>query len=170
MSGWLVMVGIAGGHMAASLVQTLLHRAMGHGALGGLVRARHVDEHHSIYSARNLEASHYSDEEKSLSVFYLIPAGMMILPVFLFFVPAFAIGFAAGLGLSYLAHIYLHAQYHLTHPKFGHHGWFRKLRDLHMVHHLDQGRNFAVIDLYWDKLMGTFRGAGANDGADGGWQ
>ncbi|MGH8461839.1 MAG: sterol desaturase family protein [Stenotrophobium sp.] len=160
MSGWWILAGVAGGHLVVSLVQTLLHRAIGHGAFGGWVRARHVGEHHSIYSGNRLETAGYSDDEKSLSVFYLVVAVPALLAGFSLLPLAVALGFAAGLGLSYLAHIYLHAQFHIRDTRYARQRWFRRLRDLHMVHHRHQGRNFAVIDLYWDKLMGTFHGSG----------
>lgn len=166
MSIWIALAGFAVGHLSASFMQTAFHRALGHGAFGGWIRARHVGEHHSIYTGARLELPRYSDDEKSLSMFYLAPGCLLILAFFLMFPFAFAAGFAAGAVLSFLAHIYLHAQYHLSDALFENHAWFRRLRALHRVHHHDHNRNFAVIDLYWDKLMGTFAGAERGGGAD----
>jgi sterol desaturase/sphingolipid hydroxylase (fatty acid hydroxylase superfamily) len=161
MSVWMTLAGLAAGHLAASFMQTALHRAFGHGVLGGWIRARHVGEHHSIYSGQRLELPAYSSEERSLTLFYLLPGCALIMLFFLLFPPAFAAGFGAGAFLSYFAHIYLHAQYHLSRPRLERHAWFRRLRALHRLHHHHQDRNFAVIDLYWDKLMGTYAGTDA---------
>jgi sterol desaturase/sphingolipid hydroxylase (fatty acid hydroxylase superfamily) len=152
----LAVFGLACGHVLASFMQTALHRALGHGAFGGWIRFRHVNEHHDIYAGERLEQPRYSADEKSLTLFYLLPGLSAIALFFLLFPPAFAGGFAAGAFLSYFAHIYLHAQFHLTHSPLERRAWFRRLRELHRIHHHRQDRNFAVIDLYWDKLMGTF--------------
>lgn len=160
---WQALAGLAAGHLIASFMQTVLHRLFGHGPFGGWVRARHVDEHHSIYSGERLALPRYSEAEKSLTLVYLLPGCGAILLCFLWLPPVFAAGFGAGAFLSYFLHIFLHAQFHLSQPLLEGQIWFRRLRDLHMVHHHRQNKNFAVIDLYWDKLMGTFSGV---EGAD----
>ena len=35
--------------------------------------------------------------------------------------------------------------------------WFRRKQQLHFVHHLHANSNFAVIDFFWDRLLGTYR-------------
>ena len=35
--------------------------------------------------------------------------------------------------------------------------WFRHKQQLHFVHHLHADSNFAVIDFFWDRLLGTYR-------------
>lgn len=164
MSIWIALFGLAAGHVVASFVQTYFHRVLGHGEIGGWIRALHVGEHHTIYSGKRLETTRYS-EEKSLTLVYLL-ASLLMLPAFLVLPRAMAVGFSAGLLLSYFAHIYLHAQYHLSNSPLRHRAWFCRMRALHMVHHRRQDRNFAVIDLYWDKLMGTFAGAEPREGVD----
>ena len=165
MSVWMALAGLAIGHVTASFVQTYFHRVLGHDAFGGWIHTLHVGEHHTIYSGERIETPRYSNDEKSLTLVYLL-ASLLMLPAFLVLPLPLAAGFASGLVLSYLAHIHLHAQYHLSDALFRNQAWFRRLRDLHMVHHHHQNRNFAVIDLYWDKLMGTFAGTEAGDGAD----
>ena len=153
--------GVIAGHLVTSFVQAALHRLIGHGhdgrsPLSEHIRSLHVDGHHTIYSRGRLVQPEYSDEDKSLSILYVFPAVLAIAPVFVVFPLAFALGFATGILLSYALHVFLHAQYHLSDALFRDRKWFRTLRALHMVHHRRQDRNYAVIDLYWDKLMGTF--------------
>lgn len=167
MSAGMTLLGLVLGHMVASFVQTYFHRRLGHGQAGKWIRTLHVGEHHTIYSGDALKSPRYRDDEKSLTLVYLA-ASILVVPVFLVFPRTFAIAFSCGLMLSYLAHIFLHAQYHLSDAIFKDHAWFQRLQALHMVHHRHQGRNFAVIDLYWDKLMGTFRGITRHDGVDAG--
>jgi sterol desaturase/sphingolipid hydroxylase (fatty acid hydroxylase superfamily) len=40
--------------------------------------------------------------------------------------------------------------------------WFCQHRELHYMHHRDARRNYAVIDLFWDRLFGTFAEAPSN--------
>jgi sterol desaturase/sphingolipid hydroxylase (fatty acid hydroxylase superfamily) len=166
---WQAFAGVVAGHLAASFLQTALHRMFGHSHLGqnlfgGRISAQHVDGHHTLYSGGRLVLPQYSDEDKSLSVLYVVPAFLAIAPAFLVFPFTFAAGFGAGMLLSYAIHIFMHAQYHLSDALFREQEWFRRLRALHMVHHRQQDRNYAVIDLYWDKLMGTFARADAESG------
>jgi sterol desaturase/sphingolipid hydroxylase (fatty acid hydroxylase superfamily) len=35
--------------------------------------------------------------------------------------------------------------------------WFRRKRQLHFAHHLHANSNFVVIDLFWDRILGTYR-------------
>lgn len=153
--------GLVAGHLVTSFVQTALHRLFGHGHAGdGFLAAHigssHIDGHHTIYSRGRLVQPEYSDEDKSITILYVLPAFMAVAPAFMVFPLAFAWGFTTGIVLSYALHVFLHAQYHLSDALFRDQKWFRTLRMLHMVHHRQQDRNYAVIDLYWDKLMGTY--------------
>jgi sterol desaturase/sphingolipid hydroxylase (fatty acid hydroxylase superfamily) len=35
--------------------------------------------------------------------------------------------------------------------------WFRRKQQLHFINHLHADTNFAVIDFFRDRLLGTFR-------------
>lgn len=152
----MILTGMMIGHTLASFLQTILHRVLGHSPIGAWLQSLHIGEHHSLYSGDQLRLPRYHEDEKSLTLFYLIPAGLLV-GLFYWLLPAdLAIGASAGVLLSYWAHSFLHAQFHLTHSRLERVPGFRKLRALHMVHHRQPSRNFAVIDLYWDRLMGTF--------------
>ena len=157
-----VAVGVVAAYLTGSLLQTVLHRWLGHRAVGGFFRRRHVLEHHRIYSAKRLVSSEYSDEERSLTPYYVLPAGALIalLGLLLPFAP-FA-GFTSTLLISFAAHAYIHKHYHLQNSWLERSRWFRRHRELHFVHHRDARRNYAVIDLFWDRLFGTFAEAPGN--------
>lgn len=36
-------------------------------------------------------------------------------------------------------------------------GWFQQRRRLHLLHHTDLGKNYAVIEFGWDKVFGTYQ-------------
>ena len=41
--------------------------------------------------------------------------------------------------------------------------WFRRKQQLHFVHHRHANSNFAIIDNFWDRLLGTYRSPDAGD-------
>ena len=154
------LISVAGAAMAAyligSLLQTVLHRYLGHRAVGGFFRRRHVLEHHRIYSRRHLAASEYSAVERSLTPYYALPAGAMIALLGKVLPLAPFASFTTTILISYGAHAYIHKHYHLQRTWLERSRWFRRQRELHYVHHRDARRNYAVIDFFWDRLFGTF--------------
>ena len=59
--------------------------------------------------------------------------------------------------VSFSAHVYLDKQYHTDGSILARFAWFRRKQQLHFVHHLHGDSNFAVIDFFWDRVLGTFR-------------
>jgi len=162
------LISVAGGVLAAyvtgSFVQAASHRWLGHGAVGSFFHRRHVLEHHRIYSERHLVSSEYSAVERSLTPYYALPAGGMIALLGLVLPLAPFLGFSATILVSFGAHVYLHKHYHLQHSWLARSRWFRRHRDLHYEHHRNARRNYAVIDLFWDRLFGTFAEVRRNKG------
>ena len=60
-------------------------------------------------------------------------------------------------GASFAAHVYFDKAYHTPDSWFAGHAWFQRKQQLHFVHHLHANSNFAVIDFFWDRLLGTYR-------------
>ena len=63
----------------------------------------------------------------------------------------------AVMSLSFCGHYYLDNQYHVAGSCLGRFSWFRRKQQLHFIHHRDGNCNFAVIDFFWDRLLGTYR-------------
>jgi hypothetical protein len=156
-----VASGVVVAYLTGSFLQTILHRWLGHRAVGGFFRRRNVLEHHLIYSARRLVSSEYSAVERSLTPYYVLPAGALIALLGLVLPLAPFVSFTTTLLISFGAHAYIHKHYHLQYSWLARSRWFRRHRELHYVHHRDARRNYAVIDLFWDRLFGTFAEAPA---------
>jgi sterol desaturase/sphingolipid hydroxylase (fatty acid hydroxylase superfamily) len=144
------------GYLVVSVIQFVLHRLVGHNQRGGWFYAIHVNDHHSTYVASRLVLPVYSDGERSLSSFYLLPFAAIVMFVYAVFPMVFLFGFMSLMSISSALHVYLHAHYHLDGSRLCRWTWFRRLQALHFVHHCDSNKNFAVIDLFWDRIMGTF--------------
>src|ERR1700730_12708652 len=54
-------------------------------------------------------------------------------------------------------------QYHIAGSPLLRFEWFRRQQQLHFVHHTHGNSNFAIIDNFWDRLLGTYRDFDADD-------
>ena len=110
-----------------------------------------------------MSSSHRHNEGNN-TPYFLIPtilvAGAMylVLPLDLFVVVT------AASAVSFCAHVYLDRQSHAEGSKLARFAWFRRKQQLHFVHHLHADSNFAVIDFFWDRLLGTYRNPGMDVG------
>jgi sterol desaturase/sphingolipid hydroxylase (fatty acid hydroxylase superfamily) len=59
---------------------------------------------------------------------------------------------------SFYAHVILDRAYHLEGSWLLRFAWFRRKQALHFIHHRHANVNFAVIEFFWDRLLGTYRG------------
>jgi sterol desaturase/sphingolipid hydroxylase (fatty acid hydroxylase superfamily) len=148
--------GAVAAYFVGSFLQTIMHRWLGHKAAGTFFQRRHVFDHHRIYSPRHLVSSKYSTVERSLTPYYAVPAGGVTALLGLVLPLAPFVSFSTTLLVSFGAHAYIHKHYHLQHTWLERSRWFCRRRDLHYVHHRDARCNYAVIDFFWDRLLGTF--------------
>jgi sterol desaturase/sphingolipid hydroxylase (fatty acid hydroxylase superfamily) len=58
---------------------------------------------------------------------------------------------------SFYAHVVFDREYHVEGSWFLRFAWFMRKQQLHFVHHRHANANFAVIDFFWDRLLGTYR-------------
>jgi len=146
-------------HHLASIIQVLAHWFLGHRALGGFLQRIHAFEHHGIYAGELMVSDRYLDEARSADYYYAVPglalaaSAYCLLPLDIFLVHL------AALGLSTFAHFYLHVQYHLRNTWLHRFRWFQRKQRLHLLHHKDMTKNFAVIEFVWDHLLGTYADA-----------
>ena len=146
-------------HYMASFIQASLHCVVGHRRLGGTLRKNHLRYHHAIYSRNAVVSEKYIDEEKSLTIYYVLPATIvasidyLLLPFDIFLIHV------SALALSFYAHVYVHVQYHLKDPWLKRFEWFNRKQALHILHHRNGSKNFAVLEFLWDRVFGTFQSA-----------
>lgn len=139
-----------------SFLQASLHLLLGHKPVGGTLFHNHVRFHHSDYSGQILTTDKYMKERASNTAYYLVPAGIVILLGFFAMPYDLGIVVAATMVASFAGLTYLHVQYHLRHSWLDRFRWFRRNRLLHLEHHRDMTKNFAVAGAIWDRLFGTY--------------
>jgi sterol desaturase/sphingolipid hydroxylase (fatty acid hydroxylase superfamily) len=144
-------------HLVMSSGQTLFHYGLGHHRIGGIFYRNHIRFHHTHYAKGHLVSSTYRGNEGNNTPYFLIPTilvagGMfLILPFDLFLVVI------AASAASFYAHVYLDKEYHVEGSSLTRFACFRHKQQLHFVHHLHANANFAVIDFFWDRLLGTYQ-------------
>ena len=144
-------------HLIVSFTQTASHRWLGHRRLGGFMCRNHLNFHHAYYTRGHLASSAYHGEEGNNTHYFLVPFALLggglyfVLPFPLFLVMMLATG------ASFYAHVFFDREYHVEGSKLERFAWFRRMQQLHFVHHLHANSNFAVIDFFWDRILGTYR-------------
>ena len=144
-------------HLLMSLGQTLFHRYLGHSRLGGRFFKNHLQFHHVHYAGDHVVSTHYLDNGDNNTLFFLIPVVLVVGLSCLFLRLDLLMVQLAVMSLSFCGHYYLDNQYHVAGSWLGRFSWFRRKQQLHFIHHRHADCNFAVIDFFWDRLLGTYR-------------
>ena len=103
-----------------------------------------------------------SGDDGNNTPFFFIPVFLvgactyLVLPIGLFIVQVIACA------ASFYAHVYFDKEYHIEGSRLQRFAWFRRKQELHFVHHRHADSNFAVIDFFWDRVLGTYRGPDPN--------
>jgi len=144
-------------YLVVSFSQTLMHYKLGHHPIGGKFFRNHINFHHTYYSNNHLVSQAYLGDEGNNTPFFLIPVLLVgactyfLLPLDLFVTEALTCG------ASFYAHVFFDKEYHVDGSWLGRFAWFRHKQELHFAHHRHAGCNYAVIDYFWDRLLGTYR-------------
>src|SRR6266481_7791080 len=152
-------------HLFISFSQTLMHYGLGHRRLGGIFFRNHIHYHHVHYSKDHLVSPVYikNDDDGNNTPFFLIPVALMLLATyFIFPIGVFSIQIITAFA-SFFAHVYIDNRYHIAGSPLLRFEWFRRKQQLHFVHHTHGNSNFAIIDNFWDRLLGTYRNPDADD-------
>ena len=155
---------VLGTHLTISGGQTLLHYWLGHHRVGGILYRNHINFHHRRYARGNLARAasdtEFAENDGNNTPFFLIPVGLVVIGLYFILRIDLFTAVILSAALSFYLHVHLDNQYHVEGSYLGRFGWFRRKQQLHFMHHLHANTNFAVIDFFWDRLLGTFRRAG----------
>jgi sterol desaturase/sphingolipid hydroxylase (fatty acid hydroxylase superfamily) len=144
-------------HLVMSFSQTLMHYKLGHHPIGGKFFRNHINFHHAYYSKDHLVSRTYLGDEGNNTPFFFIPVFLVgactyfVLPLDLFVVAV------SACAASFYAHVFFDKEYHVEGSRLRRFAWFRRKQELHFVHHRHADANFAVIDSFWDRVLGTYR-------------
>jgi sterol desaturase/sphingolipid hydroxylase (fatty acid hydroxylase superfamily) len=145
-------------HFFMSFAQTLMHCTLGHHPIGGKFFRNHLNFHHTHYCADHLVSRTHLGNNGNNTPFFFIPVFLagactfFLLPIDLFIAQVIACA------ASFSAHVFLDKEYHVEGSRLQRFAWFRHKQELHFSHHRYAHCNFAVIDFFWDRILGTYRG------------
>ena len=146
-------------YYGAAVVQTLSHQAFGHVKRILPIYSSHTHGHHSRYARNALLQDSWIASERHVLWYFAIPFSMIGLLVFTLAPLALFVTQLGALACSIAIHILLHRHYHLRGTPLERFGWFRRKRALHFIHHRRVHNNYAIVENWTDKLLGTYRDA-----------
>ena len=100
----------------------------------------------------------YMDNGDNNTLFFVMPIFLFVGLSYLLLRLDLVLILLAVMSLSFCWHYYLDNQYHVAGSWLVRFSWFRRKQQLHFIHHRDANCNFAVVDFFWDRLIGTYRG------------
>jgi len=150
-------------HLTISLGQTLFHRYLGHSRLGGRFFKNHIQFHHAQYAGDHVVSTRYVDDGDQNTLFFVMPIFLLVGLSYLLLRLDLVVIQLAVMSLSFCWHYYVDNQYHVAGSWLGRFSWFRRKQQLHFIHHRHADCNFAVVDFFWDRLIGTYRGVAQED-------
>lgn len=153
----LILATILATHFTISFAQTLMHSKLGHHRLGGRFFHNHISFHHTYYAKDHLVSTTYLEEEGNNTPYFLIPVFLVVAATYFLLPPELFVIEIVTCGASFYAHVFFDKEYHRERSPLQRFAWFRRKQELHFVHHRHTGNNFAVIDFFWDRLLGTYR-------------
>ena len=157
MQSSLILATVLATHLTISFAQTLMHAKLGHHRLGGRFFRNHIGFHHTYYAKDHLVSPTYLAEEGNNTPYFLIPVFLVVAGTYFLLPLELFVTEVAACVASFYAHVFFDKEYHKEGSPFQRFAWFRRKQELHFVHHRHTGSNFAVIDFFWDRLLGTYR-------------
>jgi sterol desaturase/sphingolipid hydroxylase (fatty acid hydroxylase superfamily) len=134
-----------------------------HQQWSGRLYKAHYAHHYQLYPIEDFYSDTYrnagSDDSGKLFILLFSPVLLLILGVGWFGVIPFwaAVSIVIEMGIVGYAHDYLHEHTHLKKSWWHQFGWFRKLVDVHYIHHIDPAFNLGIFNFWVDRVMGTFK-------------
>jgi hypothetical protein len=144
-------------YYTAAIAQAVIHRLLAHRRKHALLFREHVSGHHGAYPQKALLQDQWIASEKWALWRIVVPMCVPSCVVALLVRDPVMTAHVAGLLFSIGWHAWLHRQYHAWHSSLTRFAWFRRKRALHFVHHQDPDANFALVENWVDRAMGTLR-------------
>lgn len=149
--------------LLAGLFGHLVHWAL-HQPWAGVFHRAHMDHHLVQYPPGDLTSDRYRTVNwRHSGTFLFTPPLLAILGA----VGGLLWGLGAPawvlvtLGITLvgfgLVNDYVHDSFHVRRHPLNRYGWYRRLRRLHFVHHVDMGSNYGIVTMVYDRVFGTFK-------------
>ena len=149
------------GSTSGWVIHALLHAMLHKKVLKNLATDHNV--HHLLYTPSDFESvGSYRDAGKARSTLVFIPIittaiALMCIPLWFIFSVwwIYPIIIIEGATIGWL-NDYIHYAFHIKNHWLNKYSYFKKLKRLHLLHHIHPTKNHGVIWFGADKLFGTF--------------
>lgn len=138
---WRHAVAVLLGALTWTFYEYVFHRWVFHGRATGSLKAGHSKHHQNVDLLLSMP-------------FFTGPA----IYAFLFFMVRFAAGdsaAAAYTGAYALSYVYYGAMHHSSHFMDLNLGFWKRMRDHHLLHHTYPDKNYGFTTTFWDRVFGT---------------
>lgn len=163
---YMILITLISTFIVGSVIGYIIHRIM-HSRLVRfkLIKkiARSHNMHHALYNPNDFESSSYRSSGKDDSAFVFVPIitiGVLIYCLILWFVYQtwwlILIAIIEGIIVGYL-NDKIHEWFHIENHYLNRFSWFKKLKELHWLHHKSPKTNFGIIWFGLDRLFFTFK-------------
>ncbi len=152
-----IIIAVIATHLVMSFFQPMLHYQLGLRRWGRMFFRNHINFHHAHYSKEHRVSKRYLDDGGNNTPYFLLSVALaaggayFVLPLYVL------IAVLITCVASFYAHTFFDREYHVEGSRLLRFRWFRHMQELHFVHHRHANSNFAVIDFFWDRLLGTYR-------------
>ena len=154
-------------YYVASTVQAVSHRLFGHTNRISAVFESHALGHHGVYKTDSLLLDHWVSAEKHVMWYFALLFAPFVIGVYILSPIHVLAAHVLGLSFAVWWHVYLHQQYHVRGSYFERFQWFQNKRQLHLVHHRLVRKNYAIVEFWLDRLMGTVENPNYTPQTDG---
>src|SRR6185436_9884177 len=137
-------------YYGASIIQAVSHRLFGHRKRISAVFESHALGHHGVYKTDSLLLERWVPAEKHVMWYFALLFAPFVLSVSLLAPAHVLAAHTVGLTFALWWHVFLHQHYHLRGSYFERFRWFRRKRQLHLVHHHHVWRNYAIVEFWLD--------------------
>jgi len=141
----------------SAAVQTISHRLYGHTKRVMAIYAEHTHGHHAQYARSDLLRDDWVPSERHVLWYFAIPFSAIAALVWAIAPFAVLLAYVTGLAFSFSLHLVLHRQYHIRGSVLERFAWFRRKRALHFIHHRRVRTNYAIVENWIDRVLGTYR-------------
>ena len=152
-----ILVTLVIGYLFTQFSGYMIHRALHWKALGRIQRS-HETHHERLYPPDDYLSDKYRDVPlKDRAYWYYIPPGLLAAGTFLLLLPLHlaVIIMAEMLVLAWL-NDWFHGKLHIRGHWLERFSLFRKWRDLHYQHHVDENVNNGIMSWFSDRILRTY--------------
>lgn len=143
--------------IVTELIGYIFHRLTHWSRMGALYDS-HMTHHLKIYPPSNFFSDSYLKAGKDSFTIRFIPLFLGVVILEFWFLPLH-LSVVALLTTSLCAFLnsYIHDSYHIRNHFLSKFRYYRRLRALHYLHHVQMSKNYGIYWLGFDKMAGTYK-------------